>query len=156
MTATLPPNLLRTVDQTREAVPLPGPSSPAWQDPSTVWRIALFRERHVDPAAHDLAHPQPIWGCDFCPQSGVCPQCAMPSPECADSSGHRREAAGSESSWRGGGVRVLEQWSPEFAAEVAERWRKVRRGERPRPQVEDRPPVVVRDGATVRTEAVAS
>lgn len=100
MTATLPPNLLRTIDQTRERVALPGPTSPAWQDASTVWRIALFRERHVDPAAHDHAHPQPMWGCPFCPQSGVCPSCEKPSPECPDPSGHRREAVGSEQTWR--------------------------------------------------------
>ncbi len=100
MTATLPPNLLRTVEQTRERPPLPGPSSPAWQDPATVWRIALFRERHVDPAAHGLAHRSPVFGCPWCPQSDVCPLCAKPSPECPDPSGHRREAAGSEQTWR--------------------------------------------------------
>jgi hypothetical protein len=99
VTATLPPRL-RTLDQTRESVSLPGPSSPAWADPATVWQIATYAERTVDLAAHDSVHPQPMWGCPWCPQADVCPLCAKPSPECADPSGHRREAAGSEQTWR--------------------------------------------------------
>ncbi|MDG4791925.1 hypothetical protein O7626_39625 [Micromonospora sp. WMMD1102] len=99
MTATLPP-VLRTLDETREPLPLPGPSSPAWQDPKMVWRIATYAERTVNRAAHDLAHPSPVWGCPWCPQAGVCPSCALPSPECPDAAGHRRTAAGVESSWR--------------------------------------------------------
>ena len=100
MTATLPP-LVRTVEETRERVPLPGPTSPAWANSATVWQIATYAERTVDPAAHDMAHPAPVWGCDFCPQAGVCPSCFLPAPECADPSGHRRQAAGSEQTWRG-------------------------------------------------------
>jgi hypothetical protein len=99
VTATLPPSL-RTLDETREAVPLPSPASPAWRDPAAVWQIAVYVDRRPDPAAHDLAHPAPVWGCPWCPQAGVCPSCAKPSPECADPAGHRREAAGVETSWR--------------------------------------------------------
>lgn len=64
MTATLPPPLLRTLAETRE---LPTPSDAAGWTAGTVWGIALFRERHVDPAAHRLAHPAAVHGCPFCP-----------------------------------------------------------------------------------------
>jgi hypothetical protein len=73
-TTVVPPLRLRTLDETREPVPLPGPTSPAWADPSTVWRIATYRERTVSPEAHALAHPRPVHDCPFCPPAeGVAP-----------------------------------------------------------------------------------
>jgi hypothetical protein len=84
VTTTLPPT---------DARPLPTMTDPAWADPATVWRIAA-----PDAAAHDLAHPRPVFGCEACPQSEACPWCAM--PKCPDPFGHSRAWAGSETTWR--------------------------------------------------------
>lgn len=62
MTAVVPP-MLRTLD---EAPALPSMTDPAWDNPETVWRIAM-RLHSVDDVAHALAHPEPVHECPFCP-----------------------------------------------------------------------------------------
>lgn len=76
----------------------PTPTDRVWQDPRTVWRIAAGPQ--VDLAAHDLAHPQPVHGCPWCPQSGMCPRCLLPSPECPDPAACLRVLAAGESTLR--------------------------------------------------------
>jgi hypothetical protein len=88
VTTTLPP-------AREDARPLPTMTDPAWANPATVWRIAA-----VDPGAHDLAHPRPVFGCDACPQSEACPWCLLPPSRCPDRFGHSRAWAGSETTWR--------------------------------------------------------
>ena len=62
---------------TVEARELPSMSSPLWDDPQIVLALAGVEQADVDywlgtvsPAAHAIAHPQPVYGCLGCP---ACP-----------------------------------------------------------------------------------
>ncbi|MBM0235890.1 hypothetical protein JNW88_00110 [Micromonospora sp. ATA32] len=76
---------------------LPSPTDPAWSDPSTVTAITYWSDT-VNPAAHTLAHPQPVQGCPGCPPAAACGWCGLPPGLCADLAGHRRVATSGEAS----------------------------------------------------------
>lgn len=91
--------MLPTLDEARRNRKLPSRSDEAAWDAELVTQIAHWADM-VSPAAHDLAHPQPVQGCPWCPQSMVCPECLLPAPECKHPADHRRSYGESETSWR--------------------------------------------------------
>ncbi|MFG1659015.1 hypothetical protein ACGFIY_21035 [Micromonospora chersina] len=74
---------------------LPSPTDPAWNDPATFDAIAYWQDT-VNPAAHQLAHPQPVQGCPGCPPVTACLLCGLPPAACPDLAGHRRTFAAGE------------------------------------------------------------
>jgi hypothetical protein len=61
-----------------EARLLPSPTSPLWSDMDVVCElvgadpaVVAYWSSRVSPAAHALAHPQPLFGCPGCPPGGV-------------------------------------------------------------------------------------
>lgn len=83
---------LRTLDQIRDARrPLPSPSDEsAW----TVETVAGIAGVAVPPHTDIHVRPQP--GCQLCPPTA----CPCGTVDCPDVFDHRREWAGSETTWR--------------------------------------------------------
>lgn len=86
-------------------------TDPRWGLPETVSAIAAgtgwsdqVRQfwAHVSPAAHDLAHPRPVYACPGCPQVENCPSCGLPIEVCENPVGHYRTSREGESGLRSG------------------------------------------------------
>jgi hypothetical protein len=89
-------------------------SDPRWALVETVEAIAAGSDwdgkvaafwKLVDREAHDLAHPQPIFGCPGCPQVEPCPSCGDPIAVCENPVGHDRLRRDGEASLLTGGSR---------------------------------------------------
>lgn len=77
-------------------LPVSGMPLPRRVDVAGVDRPAIAYHELVSPGAHKLAHPKPLPGCPNCPPSS-CP-CGVPA--CVEFGPHRKNDAGSETSWR--------------------------------------------------------
>lgn len=84
-------------------------TDPRWQLTATVEAIAAGSDWDgqvtsfwalVSREAHDLAHPQPVFGCPGCPQSEGCPSCGRSIDVCPAPVGHDRV-------WRSGEASLL-------------------------------------------------